>query len=586
MAEFTAERYVDDVLSGRQLACRWVRLACERHRRDLETAHLRGLRFDEMAARIAIVFFGVLKHSKGEWAGQTVQLEPWQQFVLWVIFGWKKTDGTRRFQTAYLEVARKNGKSTLAAGLGLLLTTADNEPGAEIYTAATKRDQARIVHSEATRMVKQSPQLQRELVLFKDNINSPASFSKFEPLGKDEDSTDGLNIHGVIADEVHAWKSRDLWDVLETATGARRQPLMFAITTAGFDRQSLCFQLHDYAEKLLAGVLEDDSFFGIIYTLDPEEKGEGGVVVRPADDWNDETVWVKANPNLGVSKKVDDLQRKARRARNMPAQLNAFLRLEMNIWTQAATRWIDPLRWKACGHLPPGYEPDGPLPNPEHVLAYLAEYLRGRTCYGALDLASNVDLASWLLLFPPTGDDPLYWILPRFFIPEENIEERVKRDRVPYDVWLRAGLLTATPGNVIDYDFILAQVDADAQAYDIKEIGFDRWGSTSVQAKLMEAGGPDWIVPIGQGFASMAAPMKELEKLILGELLGHGGHPILAWMADNLVAVQDAAGNLKPDKARSREKIDGMVALIMAIDRAVRHATGDSMYEEQGLTVL
>ncbi len=596
--EFTAEQYVDDVLNGEQIACRWVRLACERHRRDLETGHERGLTFDEKAARLAVAFFGLLRHSKGEWAGQPVHLEPWQQFWLWVLFGWKRADGTRRFRTTYLEVARKNGKSTLAAGIGLLLTAVDGEPGAEVYTAATKRDQARITHQEAIRMVRQSPELRRELRLFRDNVNNPKTFSKFEPLGKDADSTHGLNVHGVIADELHAWKGRDLWDVLETATSARRQPLMVAITTAGFDRQSLCWQLHDYTEKVLAGIIEDDTFFGLIFTLDGEEKDADGNVMRPADDWEDEAVWVKANPNVHVSKKIDDIQRKAERARNMPAALNAFLRLEMNLWTQASERWVDPARWRACSAAPGAHyshqhrglvTDDHVLTwdkHPDLILALFEERLHGRRCYGALDLSSNTDISCWLMLFPPEAEDEPYWVLPRFFIPEDNIEARVKRDRVPYDAWQRAGLLVATPGNVIDYDFIVAQIDQDAHGYDVAEIGFDRWGATKIQTTLMNVGGADWVVPIGQGFASMSPPMKELEKLILGGQLGHGGHPILAWMADNLVAVADPAGNLKPDKANSREKIDGMVALIMSVDRATREGGGESMYEHEGLLIL
>jgi phage terminase large subunit-like protein len=584
--KYTADAYVDDVLAGRQVACKWVRLACERHRRDLQHGRERGLYFDEKAAKMVIAFFSVLRHSKGEWAGKPVHLEPWQQFWLWVVFGWKRADGTRRFRTSYLEVARKNGKSTLAAGIGLYLMAADNEPGAEVYTAATKKDQAKITHGEATRMVQQSPELKREVNLFRDNISSRTTFSKYEPLGADSGTLDGLNIHGVIADEVHAWKGRQLWDVLETATGARRQPLMVAITTAGFDRQSLCYQLHDYAEKVLSQVIEDDSYFGLIFTLDGAEKDEEGRVIKKADNWEDERVWVKANPNLDVSKKRGDIQQKAERAKNMPAAQNAFLRLEMNVWTQASELWVDPMKWRACGHIPPGFEGNVETAGIEQVMAHMERYLRGRQCYGALDLSSNIDISAWVLVFPPEEFDEPYWVLCRFFIPEDNIEARVRRDRVPYDAWQRQGLLTATPGNVIDYDFILAQVDEDAQAFDIQEVGFDRWGASAITTKLQDKGGEDWVVPIGQGFASMASPMKQLERLILGAKLGHGGHPILTWMAANLVATSDPAGNLKPDKMRSREKIDGMLALLMGIDRAVREEDGESVYEERELLVI
>jgi len=552
--DFTAERYVDDVLTGRQVACKWVRLACERHRRDLDNGKERGLWFDETTAKTAIAFFRLLKHSKGEWAGRPLILEPWQQFVMWSLFGWKREDGTRRFRTSYLEVARKNGKTTMAAGIGLYLMLADGEPGAEVYSIATKRDQARISHSEATRMAKSSPQLRKMVTIFKDNIHILDTASKFEPLGADSDTMDGLNVHGAVVDEVHAHKTRDTWDVIETATGSRRQPLMFAITTAGYDRETLCFKQHEYTQKILDGVLQDDSWFGMVYGLD-----EG-------DAFEDEAIWIKANPNLGVSKKLDDMQRKAARAREMPSALNAFLRLELDVWTQSETKWIPRQHWDQCGQ------------------AVDAEGLRGRSCYAGLDLSSNTDVSALVLVFPPQSDEDAYQVVSRFWIPEEAMVERAHRDRVPYPAWVRQGFIKATPGNVIDYDFILAEVDELAQAYDILELAFDRWGATKIQTDLMEKGGEDWLVQFGQGYVSMSPPMKELERLILEHKLAHGNNPVLTWMADNLVVRQDPAGNLKPDKEKSTERIDGMVALVMALDRALRHeAPKKSVYEERGL---
>jgi len=544
------------VLAGRQVACKWVRLACQRHTRDLETGDERGLHFDESAAMVAIAFFRLLKHSKGEWAGKTMHLEPWQQFIVASLFGWKREDGTRRFRTSYAEIARKNGKSTLAAGIGLFLLLADNEAGAEVYSAATKREQARISHGEATRMAKTSPQIRRMVRVFKDNIHIVDTASKFEPLGADSNTMDGLNVHGAIIDEVHAHKTRETWDVLETATGSRRQPLMFAITTSGFDRHTLCWTQHEYTEKILSAVIEDDSWFGIIFTLD-----EGDV-------WEDEVNWIKSNPNLGVCKKLDDMRRKAGRAKEMPAALNAFLRLELDIWTQAETKWVNIDHWTQCGAMVD------------------AEGLRGRTCYAGLDLSSNTDVSALDLVFPPQAEGDDYQVLCRFWIPEESMQERVHNDRVPYDAWVRQGYVTATPGNVIDYGYILAQIDEDMQAYDVQELAFDRWGATKIQTDLMELGGEEFLVQFGQGFASMSAPMKELEKLILGHKLAHGNNPVLTWMADNLVARQDPAGNIKPDKDKSREKIDGVVALIMALDRALRHEPKRrSVYEDRGLFV-
>ena len=560
------DQYADDVLSGRVVAGKWTKLACQRHLDDLREGHRRGLTFDAGAARRFIAFFGMLAHSKGEWAGEAVTLEPWQQFHFAYLFGWKRADGTRRFRTAYLEVARKNGKSLMASGVGLYMMTADGESGAEIYSASTKKDQSRITFGEARRMVQQSAALRKLVNVQQHNIHSEATWSKFEPLGADSDSMDGLNVHCALADEVHAWKDRHTWDVLETATGARRQPLMYAITTAGFDRQSLCYQLHAYTEKVLSGVIEDDSFAGWIYAID-----EG-------DDWEDEANWIKANPNLGISKKVDDLRRLAKRAREMPAQLNAFLRLHMNVWTQSETRWINRAAWDAGDK---GAVDEGAL--------------AGRRCYAGLDLSSNTDLTACVLVFPPLEPEGDYVILPRFWIPEDNLWERAKRDRVPYDAWLRAGLLTATPGNVIDYAWILAQLAEDAGRFDLREVAFDRWGSAKVITDLQElgfrvdekAGGGPLLVQFGQGFASMAGPMKELEKLILAGRLSHGGHKVLTWNADNLVVRIDPAGNVKPDKEKSIERIDGMVALCMALARAIVHGEpAPSVYEGRGIRVL
>ena len=575
-----------DVLSGRQVACKWVRLACERYVRDRETGHERGLVFDEGAAKLVIAFFSMLKHSKGEWAGRPVILEPWQQFFVWNLFGWRRdrserwvestpggvqdTRGTRRFRTAYLEVARKNGKSTLASGLGLYMLAADGEPGAEVYSAATKKDQARIVFEEACRMVKGSRRLFPGVGIYRHNIHIIETASKFEPLGADADTMDGLNIHFFVADEVHAHKTRDVWDKLETATGARRQPIGLGITTAGYDRQSLCFSLNEYSQKVLSGVEQDDSFFGLIFTLDGVQDGEdeGGMGKGVVYDWAVESEWVKANPNLGVSKKVDDLRRKALRAKAMPASLNAFLRLECNVWTQSVTKWISWEKWAACGG---AVDPSG---------------LQGRRCYGGLDLSSNIDVAGYVLVFPPEVDGDPFQVLVRPFIPEDNIAERVRRDRAPYDVWVRQGFLTATPGDVIDYEFIYAQLQEDAAVYDIREMAFDRWGATKVVQDLVEIFGEEWLVQMGQGFASMNPPMKEMERLILGGLLAHGNHPVLRWMADNLVVRQDPAGNLKPDKEKSTEKIDMMVALVMGLDRAMRHNNSGSVYEDRGVLTL
>lgn len=552
-----AEQYVEDVLNGTITAGRLVRLACARHRKDLETGHERGLIFDEEAGARAIEFFGFLHHSKGEWAGEVFELAGWQAFIVWSLFGWKiKASGLRRFRNAYDEIARKNGKSTLAAGIGLLLFIADGEPGAEVYTAATKRDQAKITHGEAERMVKASPGLRKIIRIVRDNMHVPDTASKFEPLGADADTMDGLNIHGAVVDELHAHKTRAVLDVIETATGARRQPLIFKITTAGYDRTSVCWDDHIYAIQILEGTIEDDAFFAFIASIDED------------DDWRDPAVWPKANPNLGISAKLDDLQVKCTKAREMATAQNAFRRLHLNEWTEQSVRWLDIEKWDKC---PKVMDP---------------EQLAGRTCYGGLDLSTKIDLTARALVFPPEPDDETktYQALLQFFLPEDNMKERVERDRVPYDVWARAGLITLTPGNVIDYAFIRETVQQDAKRYNLIEMGYDPWNATQLAVQLVEDGIE--MVEVRQGPKSMAEPTKELEALVKSRRLNSGGNPVLRWNAANVTVRTDPNDNYMPDKAKSYERIDGIVALLMGLGRAIVSANSQSVYTSRGLTIL
>lgn len=575
-----AEQYARDVIDGKITACKWVRLACERHVHDLAHAHERGFVFDADAGDYVLRFIGMLRHSKGKWGrgkGEFIRLEPWQQFIIWVTFGWKRdqsdrwvektvdgqiqdTRGMRRFRMLYEEVARKNGKSTKAAGLGLLLAFADGEPGAEVYSAATKRDQARIVHKEAIRMVKKNVGLRKYIKVYKDNLNLEDTASKYEPLGADSDSTDGLNIHGIVADELHAWKSREMWDVLETATGSREQPMLIAITTAGMDRRSVCYEKHEYTRKVLEGwkdaSFEDDTWFGIIFTLD-----EG-------DDWKDETVWIKANPNLGVSKYLDDMRMKAKRAGSMAASLNNFLRRELNVWVQGEFKWMNMDAWRACDNNVSALE--------------MPKRLKGMTAYAGLDLSSTSDITAFVMVFP--DEDDTIDVVCRFWIPEDNMLIRTSDDGLHYQQWVDQGYIEATPGNTIDYDFIFAQIEKDADTYDIDQTAFDRWGAARVSTVLQNKGMT--MAQFGQGYQSMNPPMKELERLVLSKKIRHGNNPVLTWMADNLVARMDPAGNIKPDKEKSREKIDGMVALIMALDLALRHPEVKSVYEKRGIRKL
>lgn len=555
-----AKAYIAGVQDGSIVVGRLVRLAVDRHVRDLAEGHQRGLSFDEAAGGRAIRFFGFLRHSKGEWGrggGQRFELSPWQAFVLWVVFGWKRADGTRRFRVAYNEIARKNGKSTFAAGVGLELFVADNEPGAEVYTAATKRDQARIVHSEAVRMVKKSPDLLKRIRIFKDNLHVERTASKFEPLGADADTMDGLNVSGAVVDELHQHKTRGVWDSLDTATGARRQPLIFAITTAGHDTEGVCYQVRDYAVRVLEGLCDDDALFAFIATLD-----EG-------DDWEDENNWAKANPNLGVSLRLDELREKAAVAKNQPAARNAFLTKRLNVWTEAETLWLNLAKWNACGE------------------AFDPATLKGRRCFGGLDLSSKIDLTSFVLAFPPDDGDKFWRLLPFFWIPEETAAAREKEDRVAYRQWKDEDLLFTTPGDVVDYNFIKQHVVECDKLYDLVDVAFDSWNAQQTATELEAAGVT--MVEMRQGFGSLSEPSKKFEALVMAEELRHGGHKVLTWNARCVSVKEDENQNIRPVKPKKKtgKRIDGIVASIMAVGRAIRQPERKpSVYEKRGVIQL
>lgn len=555
----TVHRYLDGVRDGSIIAGSLVRLAVQRHLADLESGAARGLTFDPVKAAQAITFLNYLKHSKGEWAGKPFKLEPWQQFILWVVFGWHRADGTRRFRTAYLEVARKNGKSTISAGVGLKLAFADDEAGAEVYSCATKKDQALITHDEATRMVRATPQLSSVVQIFKHNLTRLDRHQKYEPLGADEDTLDGLNVHGAIIDELHAHRTRGVFDLMDTATGARRQPLLFAITTAGVDQTdaSICWEQHCYAEQILKGVIQDDNYFAYICAMD-----EG-------DNWQDERNWYKANPNLGVSKKLEYMRDQARKAAKMPGFLNTFLRLELNKWTQQVTRWIDMSLWDANAGPP-----------------ILEEDLAGRRCFGGLDLSSVSDLTAWVLVFPDPVDPDRLTVLPRLWCPEAKISDDANRYRDQYARWARDGWLLVTPGNAIDYATIKAQILEDASVFAIQEVAVDRlFQGYQLSMELADEGLT--VAACGMGYMSMAGPTAELERRLLAAKLRHGGHPVLKWMANNVAIKTDPAGNKKPDKAQSQGKIDGIIGILLALDRVMRHQTAaSSVYESRGLLSL
>jgi phage terminase large subunit-like protein len=565
--------YAVKVLSGEIVACKWIKLACLRHLTDLEHGQKRGLEFSEVAADRVLDFFTILKHSKGEWAGNRFELELWQKFILSNVFGWlRSSDGMRRFRVVYEEIARKNGKSTKLAGLGNYLFIFDGEPGAEIYSAATKRDQAKIVHDEATRMVKLCPSLKKRVTVYKNNLHIQATASKFEPLGSDADSTDGLNIHGAIVDELHAHKTRAMWDVLVTAIGSRRQPLVYAITTAGFDQSGICFEQRTYATQILKGTIQDDTFFAAIFTLDRKADWPD---LEIEDDFRDEKVWIKANPNLDVSVKRDDLRAAVSASASSPASVNNLLTKRFNVWTQQSTRWLSLDIW-----------------DQNNIRPVDEDVLEGRECIAGGDIASVSDLTCFAYLFPDLKDPDLIDVVLRTWCPESRLHDPKNKYADQYQAWKRLGFLLTTEGDAVDYDFIRAQIVQDAQKFKIRELAVDRlFQGYEFSTKLNEQiGGTEQnpvIFACGMGFLSMAGPCNELESLLLRRKLNHGGNPVLRFMADSAAVKVDPAGNKKPDKDKSQGKIDGLVAILLALDRKLRvPVVTVSRYEDTSAKVI
>lgn len=513
--------------------------------------------FDKEAAQRAVLFFEkYLKHVKGKWAGCSFELLPWQRKIIEDIFGWKRSDGLRRYRTAYIEVPRKSGKSSLAAGIALYLLFADGEPGAEIYSAAVDRQQAAIVFETAKQMVLASPALKKRSQVFKRSIIVPATSSSYHVLSADAPSKHGLNAHGIIFDELHAQPNRELWDVLTTSVGAREQPLLVAITTAGYDRNSVCWEQHEYALKVQEEIIQDPAFYPAIFAAEEE------------DDWTRPEVWRKANPSLGVTVKEEFYEQEVKKALEMPSYENTVRRLYLNIWTQQVNRWISLQLWDESAGL------------------VAEEQLKGRLCYGGLDLSSTSDMTAWVMVFPHEDDPEMVDVLARFWVPEARLYDTQNRYRAQYQRWAKEGWLKTTPGEAVDYSFIKAQILSDAATFQLVDLNIDRlFQGHQLAMDLINEGLT--VVGMGQGFASMAVPMKEFERRLLARKIRHGGNPILRWMADNVAVKQDPAGNLKPDKASSQSRIDGIVALVMALDRAMRHEQPRrSVYEERGILVL
>lgn len=550
--KYPAELYAEQVRSGEILVCEYVRFAVERYYADLDRALDMGRYFDKKAGMRAIRFIEKLKHTKGEWAGQRFRLEPWQQFVLWNIFGWKNADGTRRFRYAYIEIARKNGKTALSAGIGLYMLFADGESRSEVYSAATVKDQAKICFSDAVEIVK-ATDLKNYLTPYRNSIVYELKGGTMKPLSSDYGTHDGLNPSCGIIDEFHAHKDSGMFDVIKSAFGARRQPLMFIITTAGFDKSGVCYAYRENVIKVLRGVNEDDSLFGIIYTLDDKS------------EWDDPTMWIKANPNLGVSLSADYLADQVKDAKNRPEAVRNVMTKNVDLWVDAERTWILDDAWQKCiGMTDPAD-------------------LKGCACWGGLDLSNVSDITAYVLLF---HENDRFQLLPHFWIPEEKMLEKVRKENINYDKWAAEGYVTVTPGNVIDYDFVEADILRIVADYDLRTSAYDRWNSSQTIIDLQNEGLE--CNPFGQGYGSMSAPTKEFEKLVLTGKIEHFGNPVLRWMLASTLVKTDPAGNIKPDKEKSTQKIDGIVAAIMALGEWMTAQADDESnpYENRGLLTL
>ena len=520
----------------------------------LPTSH-----YDKKKADRAVTFIENLCHTKGKWAGTPFWLLPWQEQLIRDIFGIVKPDGNRQFRTAFVEICKKVGKSELAAAVALYLLYADNEPSAEVYGAAADRQQASIVFDVAKQMVEMSPALMKrsKLMAATKRIVNYGNAGYYQVLSAEVGGKHGFSVSGLVFDEIHTQPNRQLYDVLtKGSSDARQNPLHFIITTAGNDRHSIAFELHTKAVDILEGRRVDPTFYPVVYGLKDDE------------DWEDEANWYKVNPSLGYTVDIERLRYAYREAKQNPADEITFKWLRMNMWVSSTTSWIpDAIFMK-------GNEPID------------MRLLEGRNCYAGLELSSTGDITALVLIFPPRNAEEKYILVPYFWVPEETIPQRVKANSVPYDIWEKQGHLLATEGNVIHYDFIEKFTCDLGEKYHILEIAVDRWNAIHMIQNLEDAGFT--MVPFGQGFASMSTPTKEFYRLLMEGQIVHAGHPVLRWMAGNVVIETDAAENIKVTKAKSKEKIDGIVASIMALDRCLRNQgePQGSVYDERGLLVF
>ncbi|KVC62693.1 terminase [Burkholderia ubonensis] len=544
-----ARRYAESVTAGEVPACRWVVKACQRQLDDL--VRFRGrkspYRFNPALtdrsgrqyrpADNLCAFIERLPHVKGPLAGEPITLEPWQVFILTTVFGWVQADGRRRFRRSYIEVPRGNAKSTLSSAVGLYMLAADSEGGAEVYSLATTRDQARIVFGDAQTMARRSAGFRSRfgVAVGAHNMNVLASGSKFEALSAEGSTLDGLNIHFGCVDELHAHKTRTVYDVVETGTGKRNNSLLWVITTAGSNRAGICYEIRTFVTKLLEGVFEDDSQFGIVYGLDD------------GDDWTTEEALIKANPNWGISVQPEVLVPLQAKAMQLPSAVNNFKTKHLNEWVNADTAWMDMRAWDRCADT-----------------ALDLDTFAGQPCWIGLDLASKTDIAALMLLFAHPEIEGGYAIFGRYYLPEDTV---MATSNSQYAGWMRNGRLTVTPGNVIDFGWIEADLIEMSSRFQVQGVAFDPFQATQLSTRMLAEGLP--MIEVRPTVLNFSESMKALEALVLQRRLIHDSDPVLGWMASNVVAHLDAKDNIYPRKERTENKIDGIVALIMALSRAL-----------------
>jgi phage terminase large subunit-like protein len=531
--------YAADVESGEIVAGELVKLAVKRWYRDLETGGERGLYFDENAAARVFRFSGYCRQYEGEFAGLALELQGWQCFIIANVFGWMRADGTRRFRIVYEKVARKNGKSTKLAFIASYGLLADNEGGPRVYSAATKLDQAKELYDAAEAMIDQSPKLKSLVKVYTSRIVAKKSRGRMQALSKDSKSMDGLNVHFGLVDELHAHHDSSTWDVIKSARGARKQPIIWAITTEGFLTDGPDADQQEYAIKVLKGAVDDDSYFAIIYTLDDPKK------------WDQESEWIKANPNWGISVNPDDLREQCKLAKEIPTERIEFLTKKLNIKVRGEAKWMNLESFIKCNTDYQDQEPFLDEPSGEN---------RGADAWGGLDLSSVEDITA--LSFTIRTKKGKTKTFSRGYLPEGALARRLKKGDKSMEKFVQEGVLVLTPGETVDYDYIKADIRKGSAYFNVQGIAFDRWNSNQLVNDMIAEGVP--MIEFGQGFGSMSTPMKELMVRVLNQTVEYN-NSLLYWAMSNLVADINPAGDVKPAKDKIKEKIDPVVSLIMAL---------------------